>query len=69
MREFSVSYSPQAGVDLSPSYYTGSYPAAMREQPMSNNGTRSTIRFRARSRRRRAITFNGNDYDDLKPHL
>src|SRR5579863_5493549 len=32
LREFSVSHSPQPGIDLSPSYYDGSYPAKMREE-------------------------------------
>ena len=31
LREFSVTYAPQAGVDLSPSYYTASFPARLQE--------------------------------------
>jgi predicted dehydrogenase len=68
LREFSVTYAPQAGVDLSPSYYTGSYPAKMREAyvkqwheehdpPPGKEPAPETI------------TWNGNDYDDLRPHL
>jgi predicted dehydrogenase len=68
LREFSVTYAPQAGIDLSPSYYTGSYPAKMREAyvkqwheehdpPPGKEPAPETI------------TWNGNDYDDLRPHL
>lgn len=68
LREFSVTYAPQAGIDLSPSYYTGSYPAKMREAyvkqwheehdpPPGKEPASETI------------TWSGNDYDDLRPHL
>ncbi len=68
LREFSVTHSPQAGVDQSPSYYDGSYPAKMREEyrkkwheehdpkPGQEPDTATT-------------TWNGNDYDDLRPHV
>jgi predicted dehydrogenase len=68
LREFSVTHTPQAGIDLAPSYYTTSYPAKMREayfeqwhkehdpQPGHEPDPATT-------------TWNGNDYDDLKPHL
>jgi predicted dehydrogenase len=68
LREFSVTHTQQAGIDLAPSYYTTSYPAKMREayfeqwhkehdpQPGHEPDPATT-------------TWNGNDYDDLKPHL
>lgn len=68
LREFSVTYTPQAGEDLSPSYYTASFPARLKNPylkqwheehdppPGQEPGTES-------------ITYNGNDYDDLRPHL
>jgi predicted dehydrogenase len=68
LREFSVTWSPQSGVDTSPSYYSGSFPAAMRAayvkqwheehdpQPGKEPATQS-------------MTINGDDYDDLRPHL
>src|ERR1039458_5356730 len=31
LREFSVTYIPQAGIDLAPSYYTASFPARLRD--------------------------------------
>ena len=68
LREFSVSYGPQAGVDTSPSYYTASYPARLRNEyvkqwheehdpPPGQEPAPETQ------------TWNGNDYDDLRPHL
>ena len=32
LTEFSLTYTPQAGVDTSPSYYASSFPEAMREE-------------------------------------
>lgn len=68
LREFSIAYTPQPGVDLAPSYYSGSFPAAMRDaytkqwhsehDPAPGNEPITE-----------AVTINGDDYDDLKPHL
>jgi predicted dehydrogenase len=68
LREFSVSYTPQAGVDLSPSYYSGSFPSRLRnayvkqwhEEHDPAPGKEPAMQ---------TITYNGNDYDDLRPHL
>jgi predicted dehydrogenase len=68
LREFSVSYTPQLGVDTSPSYYTASYPAKMHEEYVKKwheehdpePGKEPALE---------TITYNGNDYDDLRPHL
>lgn len=68
LREFSVSFTPQFGVDTSPSYYSASFPAAMRnayvkgwhEKHDPTPGQEPALE---------TITYNGNDYDDLKPHL
>ena len=68
LREFSVTYSPQAGVDTSPSYYSGGFPGAMRaayvkkwhEEHDPTPGKEPAPE---------SITINGNDYDDLRPHL
>jgi predicted dehydrogenase len=68
LREFSVTYTPQAGVDTSPSYYTASFPARLRnayvkdwhEQHDPPPGQEPAPE---------SITINGNDYDDLRPHL
>jgi hypothetical protein len=68
LREFSVSYTPQAGVDLAPSYYSGSFPARLKnayvkqwhEEHDPAPGKEPAMQ---------TITYNGNDYDDLRPHL
>jgi len=68
LTEFGLSYFPQPGVDLSPSYYSASFPARLKtpyltrwheehdpkpgQEPMFEN-----------------LVFKGNDYDDLRPHL
>ena len=68
LREFSVTYTPQAGVDTSPSYYAASFPARLRnaytkewhEQHDPPPGQEPAPE---------STTINGNDYDDLRPHL
>jgi predicted dehydrogenase len=68
LREFSLSYTPQAGVDLAPSYYSGSFPASMRDayvrQWHSEHDPAPGMEPIQES-----VTMNGADYDDLKPHL
>jgi predicted dehydrogenase len=68
LKEFSVSFTPQAGVDLAPSYYAYSFPARLKnayfkewhEQHDPMPGQEPAMETR---------TFSGNDYDDLRPHL
>jgi predicted dehydrogenase len=68
LREFSVTYIPQAGVDLSPSYYSGSFPAAMREAYVKQ-WHQEHDPAPGKEPAPESITYNGDDYDDLKPHL
>ncbi|HEX4320952.1 MAG TPA: Gfo/Idh/MocA family oxidoreductase [Acidobacteriaceae bacterium] len=68
LREFSVSHTPQPGVDLSPSYYTGSYPARLRD-PYVKQWHQEHDPEPGKEPAPETITYNGNDYDDLKPHL
>jgi len=68
LREFSLSLSPQAGVDLSPSYYTSSYPAALREAYVKQ-WHREHDPEPGKEPAPESLTWNGNDYDDLRPHL
>ena len=68
LTEFGVSYSYQPGVDLSPSYYTGSYPARLRnayvkewhEEHDPKPGQEPTYE---------TLSLRGDDYDDLRPHM
>ena len=68
LREFSVTYIPQAGVDLSPSYYSASFPARLRD-PYVKQWHAEHDPIPGKEPALESITFNGNDYDDLKPHL
>jgi len=68
LREFSVTYIPQPGVDTSPSYYTGSYPARLRNAYVQQ-WHREHDPVPGQEPAPETITYNGNDYDDLKPHL
>jgi predicted dehydrogenase len=68
LREFSVSYTPQAGVDTSPSYYTASYPARLRNEYVKKWHEEHDP-VPGQEPAPQSITYNGNDYDDLRPHL
>ena len=68
LREFSVTHSPQAGVDQSPSYYDGSYPAKMREEYRKKWHDEHDPKP-GQEPDPATTTWNGNDYDDLRPHV
>lgn len=68
LREFSVTFTPQAGVDLSPSYYTASFPARLRN-PYVKQWHEEHDPAPGREPSPESVTYNGNDYDDLRPHL
>ena len=68
LREFSVTYIPQSGVDTSPSYYTSSYPARLRNAYLQQ-WHQEHDPIPGKEPAPETITYNGNDYDDLKPHL
>src|SRR5438034_3379655 len=68
LTEFGVSFTPQAGVDQSPSYYAASFPQKMREEyfrkwhqehdPKPDEAVASE-----------SVSYHGPSYDDLQPHL
>jgi predicted dehydrogenase len=68
LRGTSVTYIPQPGVDLRPSYYTSSYPSRLRSAYTKQwhqehdpvPGKEPTLETQ---------TYRGDDYDDLRPHL
>src|SRR5208337_4960030 len=68
LREFSVSYTPQAGVDLAPSYYTGSFPARLKDAYVKQWHEEHDP-APGKEPAPETVTCNGNDYDDLRPHL
>jgi hypothetical protein len=64
----SVTYSPQTGKDSYPSYYTGSFPRAMREEYEKRWHAENDARL-AREAMSETLAFRGPDFDDIKPHL
>jgi predicted dehydrogenase len=68
LREFSVTYLPQAGVDTSPSYYSGGFPGAMRDAYVKKWHEEHDP-TPGKEPASESITINGNDYDDLRPHV
>ena len=68
LREFSVTFVPQPGEDTSPSYYSSSFPAAARDAYVKKwHAEHDPVPGKEPAPE--SITFNGDDYDDLKPHL
>ena len=68
LREFSVTFVPQPGVATSPSYYSSSFPAAARDAYVKKwHAEHDPVPGKEPAPE--SITFNGDDYDDLKPHL
>jgi predicted dehydrogenase len=64
----SVTYSPQTGKDSYPSYYTGSFPRAMRAEYEKRWHEENDARL-AREAMSETLAFRGPDFDDIKPHL
>jgi len=66
--EFAIKYLPQTGNDEAPSYYTGSFPRAMREEYLKKwhedhdpaPGKEPALE---------GISYTGTSWDELKPHL
>jgi predicted dehydrogenase len=61
-------YSPQTGEDTSPSYYSGGFPAKMRQEYVSHWLARHAPRPGQEPISENAV-YTGNDWDDVKPHL
>jgi hypothetical protein len=68
LREFSVTYIPQPGVDVLPSYYSNGFPARLKSAYVSS-WHREHDPKPGQEPALETITVNGNDYDDLRPHL
>jgi predicted dehydrogenase len=63
-----LTFTPQTGTDQGPSYYTGSYPRAMREAYVRKWHEENDARL-AREAMQESIVFRGPDYDEVRPHL
>src|SRR6202166_4052671 len=68
LTEFGVSYSPQAGVDLSPSYYSASFPARLKTAYLAQWHQEHDPKP-GQEPAPESLSFKGNDYDDLSPHM
>ncbi len=68
LSEFGMSFSPQPGVDLSPSYYSGSFPSRLRG-PYQAQWHQEHDPKPGKEPALESVSFRGNDYDDLRPHL
>jgi predicted dehydrogenase len=68
LSEFGVSYSPQPGVDLAPSYYSGSFPSRLRG-PYLAQWHQEHDPKPGQEPIPETLSFKGNDYDDQRPHL
>jgi predicted dehydrogenase len=65
----SITYSPQSGRDSYPSYYTGSFPRAMREEYLKKWHEENDARLAREAMAETSLTFTGPHFDDLAPHL
>ena len=63
-----ISFTPQSGKDDYPSYYTGSFPRAMREEYYRRWHQENDPRL-AQEGMTQTISYSGPDFDELRPHL
>lgn len=66
--EFGIHYSPQAGVDTSPSYYDSSYPEKMRAEYVRDWREKHDPPVSKEPLSEQTV-YAGDDWDDLRPHL
>src|SRR5438034_353387 len=64
-----LSLAPQTGKDNYPSYYTGSYPHAMREAYLQKWHEENDPKLGQATTMPETISFSGPDFDDVRPHL
>jgi predicted dehydrogenase len=66
--EFSMTYSPQTGLDSAPSYYAFGFPRAMREEYFKQWHAEHDPAI-GQEPLAEATSYRGPSYDDVKPHL
>lgn len=66
--EFELRYSPQSGKDESPSYYTQSFPAAMRAE-YTRQWHEKNDPLPGKEPFHEDVVYRGHDWDDMRPHL
>jgi predicted dehydrogenase len=68
LRENSVTFSSQPGVDTSPSYYSGSFPAPLRNEYVETWHKEHDPKP-GEEPLEDAVSYEGDSYDDTRPHL
>ena len=63
-----IRLSPQRGVDTSPSYYSGGFPAKLRHEYVSKWYAEHEV-TPGKEPISEDTVFRGNDWDDVRPHL
>jgi predicted dehydrogenase len=66
--EFTMSFSPQPGVDLAPSYYAGGFPQQMREEYEAKWYAEHAPKL-GQEPIYDQINYRGHDWDDMRPHI
>ena len=64
-----LTFTPQSGKDQYPSYYTGSYPRALRQAYLAKWHEENDPKVGQQVTMRETISFSGPDFDDVRPHL
>jgi predicted dehydrogenase len=68
LTEFTLTYTPQAGVDTSPSYYAFSFPKALREEYLKKWHQEHDA-VPGKEPAFEGVTYRSISWDDVKPHL
>ncbi len=66
--ENDLTYSPQPGIDIAPSYYTSSFPRKMREEYLSQWHAEHDPKPGLEPMYDSTV-YRGHDWDDVVPHL
>ena len=66
--EFTMSFSPQSGIDLVPSYYAGSFPGQMRQAYEAQWYADHAPKL-GQEPIYNEINYRGHDWDDMTPHI
>jgi predicted dehydrogenase len=66
--EFDLRHSPQAGVDLDPSYYANAFPAKLRDEYFKQWHAEHDPKL-GKEPLHEDTVYRGHDWDDMRPHL
>ena len=66
--EFTMSYYPQPGVDLAPSYYASGFPQQMRQEYEAKWSAEHSPKL-GQEPIYDQVNYRGHDWDDMRPHI